>query len=261
MQTDGTEIITETEIKEFIRLLVEQAKYYPIVYKYLTYESGSQMLRYNNIQFTRGDKLNDEEDLSISKFDIKSPRKLCRDIGISMDVVDKKIQEQSTILSSFGVCSLGISPFNNILWERYSRNKEGLEDGICIGLDQKKIIKYLISQNIKVACILVRYEENATNSIPWLTQNATSPVEIFTGYRFFSLKNTYPWKPEQEIRLIYPQTMEEEYERFVLPKDCFVSVHYGKDMALAQKINVGHIISRNLPKIKRISRVLNSTSI
>lgn len=261
MQTDGTEIITETEIKEFMRLLVEQAKYYPIVYKYLTYESGCQMLRYNNIQFTRGDKLNDDEDLSISKFDIKSPRKLCRDIGISMDVVDKKIQEQSTILSSFGVCSLGINPNNNILWKRYSCNKEGLEDGICIGLNQRKVIKHLINQNIKAACILVRYEENVVSSIPWLTQQATSPVKIFTGYRFFSLKNAYPWKSEQEIRLIYPQTMEKEYERFVLPKDCFASVHYGKDMALDQKKKVGQIISQNLPKIKRIPRVLNSTSI
>lgn len=260
-QTDGIEAITEAEIKEFMRLLVEQAKHYPIVYKYLTYESGCQMLRYNNIQFTRGDKLNDEEDLSIAKFDTRSPRELCRNIGVSIDIVDKKIKEQSAILSSFGICSLGTSPFNNILWERYSRNKEGREDGICIGLNQNKIIKYLISQNIKVACILVRYEEKTTNSIPWLTQNATSPIKIFTGYRFFSLKNAYPWKSEQEMRLIYPQTMEEEYERFVLPKDCFLSVHYGKDMALAQKINVGHIISRNLPKIKRIPRLLNPTSI
>lgn len=252
-QIDRIEAITEAEIKEFMRLLVEQVKHYPIVYKYLTYESGCQMLRYNNIQFTRGDKLNDDEDLSISKFDTMSPRKRCRDIGISMEVVDKKINEQSAILSSFGVCSLGISPFNNTLWKRYSCGKEGREDGICIGLNQNKIIKYLISQNVKVACILVRYEENATNLIPWLIQNATSPVKIFTGYKFFSLKNAYPWKSEQEIRLIYPQTMDEEYERFVLPKDCFVSVHYGKDMTLVQKEEVSQIIIRNLPKIKRIS--------
>lgn len=255
MQTSRTQAITETEIKEFMRLLVGQAKCYPIIYKYLTFESGCQMLSYNNIQFTRGDKLNDSEDLNMSKFDIKSPRMLCEDVGISMDVVDKKIKEQSKILSSFGVCSLGISPLNNILWERYSCNKEGYEDGICIGLNQSKIIRYLINQNIKVACILVRYEEYTTNSIPWLTQNATSPVKIFTGYRFFSSKNAYPWKSEQEIRLIYPQTMEKEYERFILPKDCFVSVHYGKDMALVQKEKLSQIIIRNLPKIKRIPRI------
>lgn len=260
-QTDRIEAITEAEIKEFMRLLVEQAKHYPIVYKYLTYESGCQMLRYNNIQFTRGDKLNDVEDLSIAKIDTRSPRELCKTIGVSMDIVDKKIKELSAILSSFGICSLGISPFNNILWERYSRNKEGLEDGICIGLNQKKVIKYLISQNIKAACVLVRYEENATSSIPWFTQEATSPIKIFIGYRFFSLKNSYPWKSEQEIRLIYPQTMEKGYERFVLPKDCFVSVHYGKDMTLVQKKKVSQIIIRNLPIIKIIPRVLNSPSI
>jgi hypothetical protein len=49
--------------------------------------------------------------------------------------------------------------------------------------------------------------------------------------------------------------MEEEYERFILPKDCFVSVHYGKDMALVQKEKVSRIIIRNLPKIKRIPRM------
>lgn len=33
------------EVNNFIRLVVEQAKQYPIVYKYLTYESGCLMLK------------------------------------------------------------------------------------------------------------------------------------------------------------------------------------------------------------------------
>lgn len=52
------------EVNNYIRLVVEQAKQYPIVYKYLTYESGCLMLKNNNIQFTRGDMLNDLDDLN-----------------------------------------------------------------------------------------------------------------------------------------------------------------------------------------------------
>ncbi len=122
MKIDNEGIISEKEIKDFMTLLVEQAGMYPTIYKYLTYESGCQMLQCNNIQFTRGDILNDKEDLSISKFNIEGPRKLCEDIGIKMDIVDHKFKEQSAVLSSFGVCSLGVSPMNSILWKRYSCN-------------------------------------------------------------------------------------------------------------------------------------------
>ena len=70
------------EVNNFIRLVVEQAKQYPIVYKHLTFENGCLMLRYNNIQFTRGDMLNDSEDLNISKFDINKPNSIFEEFGI-----------------------------------------------------------------------------------------------------------------------------------------------------------------------------------
>lgn len=242
-------MITNADIKDFMRLLVKQVKAYPIVYKYLTYESGCQMLCNNNIQFTRGDKLNDEEDINVLKFDIESPRKSCEDMGLPLDIVDKKIQGLSATLSSFGICSLGISPLNDVLWERYSCNQEKHEDGICIGLNTDSIIKHLISQNIKTACVLVRYEENVTNTIPCITSDTPSPVRIFNIYQFFSSKNAHPWKEEQEIRLIFPKIMQEEYERFVLPKNCFASVYYGKDMTIFQREKIAQIINKNLPHL------------
>lgn len=246
------DIISESDIKEFMRLLVEQSKQYPIIYKYLTYESGCQMLRYNNIQFTRGDVLNDKEDLSISKFNTDAPYLLCNEFGISSDLVTSKIKEQSEVLSSFGVCSLGTAPFNRVLWKRYASDEDGKENGICIGINQTSVINALFKQGIKTACILVRYKSSTLNPIPWFAISGSLPVKIFTGYQFFALKNSDPWEEEKEIRLVYTQTMEEQYRRIVLSKNCFLNVYLGKDMTLSQKQKVGQILNRNLPKVKRI---------
>lgn len=246
------DVISESDIKEFMRLLVKQSKKYPIIYKYLTYDSGCQMLRYNNIQFTRGDVLNDKEDLSISKFNTDAPYLLCNEFGISSDLVTLKIKEQSEVLSSFGVCSLGTSPFNRVLWKRYASDEYGKENGICIGINQAYVINALFKQNIKTACVLVRYKSSTLNSIPWFAISGPLPVKIFTGYQFFALKNSDPWEEEKEIRLVYTQTMKEQYRRIVLPKNCFFNVYMGKDMTLSQKQKVGQILNRNLPKVKRI---------
>ena len=162
------------------------------------------------------------------------------------------------MLSSFGVCSLGTSPTNTTLWNRYACDDNGQVNGICIGLNQNKVTKALIAQGLKTACIMVRYEDSVEDAIPWLALSAPSSVRIFSAYKFFALKKSIPWKPEQEIRFIYPQTMEDEYKRIVLPKDCFVCAYYGKDMSLVQKQIVGQIISRNLPKIKRVPLMPNS---
>lgn len=251
-------VITEEEIKSFMRLLVEQAKMYPIIYKYLTFESGCQMLLNHNIQFTRGDKLNDIEDLNISKFSTEVSKELCKNIGISTEVFENKFNEKATYFSSLGICSLGISPLNSVLWNRYTHSESGCEDGICIGINQNKVIKALIKQGIKTACIVVRYEPSVSSSIPWLSLSASSPVKIFAGYQFFALKKSNPWEKEQEIRLIYSEPMDSEYVRFILPKDCFEIVYYGKNMTISQKQKIGQIMSRNLSKTRRILLTQNS---
>ena len=244
--------ISEDEIKNFMTLLVKQASNYPIIYKYLTFESGCKMLQYNNLQFTRGDRLNDTEDLNITKFNTSAPLKILEGIESAQEIANNHLREQEKVLSSFAICSLGISPMNPTLWNRYACDDNGRENGICIGLNQNKVTKALIAQGIKTACIMVRYEDSVENAIPWLALGAPSPVRIFSAYKFFALKKSIPWKPEQEMRFIYPQTIEDEYKRIVLPKDCFEWAYYGKDMSLVQKQIIGQIISRNLPKMKRV---------
>lgn len=252
MKIETNEIISDSDIKSFMRLVVEQALMYPIIYKYLTYNSGCQMLQNHNIQFTRGDKLNDIEDLNISKFNMATPRELCKEYEIDMNLVDQKIAEKANEFKSFGICSLGISPLNTVLWERYTHSGSNNEDGICIGLNQRKVINALIKQGLKTACIVVRYKQSVSNTIPWLAISSSSPISIFAGYQFFALKNSDLWEPEQEIRIVYTHFMTEEFHRIILPKDCFESVYFGKDMSLKQRQYIGQILSRHLPNIKRI---------
>lgn len=241
------------EVNNFIRLVVEQAKQYPIVYKYLTFENGCLMLRYNNIQFTRGDMLNDSEDINISKFDINKPKSILEEIGIDETIIESKFNEHAETFRSFGICSFGCSPTNPVLWQRYSSNPNGQLDGICIGLNQNKVINYFIHRlNLKTACVKVRYEYETTHRISWMLKDADKAEQIFKGYQFFALKKANPWADEDEIRLLYTQVMNEPYLRFVLPKDCFEKVYYGTDMGISQKKEVGRIISQNLPKLQRI---------
>ena len=54
----------------------------PIVYKYVDYEAAIKMLSAGNLQFTRGDKLNDDDELSLSKCNISKQIKLLRDLDI-----------------------------------------------------------------------------------------------------------------------------------------------------------------------------------
>lgn len=241
------------EVNNFIRLVVEQAKQYPIVYKYLTYESGCLMLKNNNIQFTRGDMLNDADDLNITKFDIQKPKSILAEVGIDEDLVESKFNEHANTLKSFGICSLGCCPTNHVLWQRYSSNPDGWQDGICIGLNQNKVINYFIHRlSMKIACVKVRYESETAHRISWMLKNADKAEKIFKGYQFFALKKTDPWAPEDEIRLLYTQTMDEPYSRFTIPKDCFERIYYGADMDSSQKKELGRIISQNLPKIHRV---------
>lgn len=240
------------EVNNFISLVVQQAKQYPIVYKYLTYESGCLMLKNNNIQFTRGDMLNDLDDLNISKFDIQRPQRILEEVGIEKDITESKFNEHTDSFKSFGICSLGCSPTNRVLWQRYSSNPDGLQDGICIGLNQRRVINYFIhQQNLKNACIKIRYVDETTGRISWMLKDADKAEKIFKGYQFFALKKTDPWASEDEIRLLYTQIMKERYCRFTLPKDCFERVYYGPNMNISQKKELGRIISQNFPKISR----------
>ena len=94
------------------------------LYKYLTFYGGLQMLKNHNIQFTRADKLNDEYDCNSKLIDFQGHDYLIPEF-------DKYMK--------FGICSLSKSYDNTTLWGRKYAN----DDGICIGLDTKILIKTL----------------------------------------------------------------------------------------------------------------------
>lgn len=96
--------------KEYVQILVERVKLYKRVYKYLTYDSGLKMLQYNNLQFTRANKLNDEHDCHIDKVDFDFVMNTAKDINIDADeLVSEVVNKHKESISSFGICSLGTS--------------------------------------------------------------------------------------------------------------------------------------------------------
>lgn len=52
--------------KSYMRHLVAQTNEYPFLYKYCNFEGGYSMLSAMNIQFTRADELNDEDEINLS---------------------------------------------------------------------------------------------------------------------------------------------------------------------------------------------------
>lgn len=86
-----TEIDLEV-VKSYMRHLVAETNQYPIVYKYVDYEAAIKMLSAGNLQFTRGDKLNDDDELSLSKCNISKQIKLLRDLDIPDSVIQARVK-------------------------------------------------------------------------------------------------------------------------------------------------------------------------
>ena len=109
------EIAMEEEIislasKSYMRHLVAQTNEYPSFYKYCDFDGGIAMLSAMNIQFTRADSLNDDDEVNISKCNIEPHIQLLRDAGIPEDIISKKFDEAQSFFSGIGICSCGKQP-------------------------------------------------------------------------------------------------------------------------------------------------------
>lgn len=135
--------------KSYNRYLVAQTNQYPSLFKYCDFNGEKQMLSAMNIQFTRADSLNDEFEKNLSKTNIQTHIENLQKIGIPEHLLSKKLEETIEFFGGIGICSCGKSAKNEALWERYASNK-GVEDGICIELDQDKVINHLLTKNIKM---------------------------------------------------------------------------------------------------------------
>lgn len=242
------------DIKLFMQSLVAQTNKHKYVYKYLTFESGKKMLENSNIQFTRGDKLNDEEDCNICKCDMSKPIEILTKMNLPPNIIDNVIQKKKDEISHLGICSFGTDAENDTLWKRYASENKNIENGICIKLELDSLIKYLVKSNKIVSALLVRYVENVKDSIPWELFISDGMSRMVFLYLLFSIKNRKKWEREHELRLIMPEYLDEEYMRCVIDKRCFKGVYYGKEMTIEQRKDIESILSQYYPHINPESR-------
>ena len=109
---------------EYMKALVAETNEIPSFFKYCSFEGAYAMLSSSNIQFTRADKLNDPDEVNISKCDMKHHLDLLRELGIPDTEINSKIEEAKKYFSGIGVCSCGKSPENEVLWKKYATSKE-----------------------------------------------------------------------------------------------------------------------------------------
>lgn len=237
--------------KSYMRHLVAQTNEYPFLYKYCSFEGGHSMLSAMNIQFTRADELNDEDEINLSKTNIETHLELLREANIPESVISSKLEEAKSFFGGIGICSCGKTAHNKILWENYA-SSDGLENGICIEISQKMVIDYLLSKGIKVIALLVHYFDNVSNILPWdLFLGNTLERQIFLQLLYTS-KLRSKWAEEDEVRLVYSEPFSGDHFRPLLNPKCITSVFYGRDMSKSQRIKIGQILNR----YKHINRIM-----
>lgn len=244
------------QVDPFMLSLLKQTNGIPIFYKYLTYSSAKLMLEHHNIQFTRGDGLNDPRDLDICKCDMSVIEELSTKLKIPEHIIIPRIQQQAKWIKSIGVCSLGQSRENPALWKEYACSKNWLglkrETGICIGLDQDLLIHDLVSQEHLISALLVDYVHNVAQTIPWELSFGTQKEVWQFLVKIYATKDL-KWQEEKEVRLVYAESLDEKYKRIPLDKSCFKYVIFGKDVNRKNKSELEKIIS-TYPNIQVIDR-------
>lgn len=237
-----TEIDLEV-VKSYMRHLVAETNQYPIVYKYVDYEAAIKMLSAGNLQFTRGDKLNDDDELSLSKCNISKQIKLLRDLDIPDSVIQAKFQEAQDFFYGIGICSCGKTPDNKILWRNYASTND-VENGVCIALDQSRVINHLHTNGFDVIALLVRYFDSVQSILPWDLFLGNQLEKTFFLQYLYSSKQKEKWSEEDEIRFIYSTPFEGIHFRPTIPKSCFKAVYYGSEMSTKERIKLGQTLNR-----------------
>lgn len=209
--------MTSKIIKQYARHLVWRIKMTKYAYKYLTYDSGIKMLEACNIQFTKASKLNDCMDCCAEKIDYSKLKPRWQSLLV------KEID--SLAFSNFGICSLGSSPDNNILWDRYTQTNN-IKNGICIELDIIGILNYLIyNVELRICALYVNYVDNVKTYIPRnLLTSKDNLSQLISMEAIIATKNKidpisgFNWEIEKELRIIYPYKLKEDYFRIqILP--------------------------------------------
>lgn len=245
-------------VKEWLKPYIADIKSIKKVYKYLTFDSGVKMLQNNNVQFTRANMLNDEVDCHISKvnFDYIT-REIDKISAINTSELIEKIKSKhGPTFSSFGICSLGTTPDNLTLWNDYTRAYDNTSNGICIELNLSATIDYILKSGIKVVSFRVDYIDDTIESIPYELYLGNDMERSEFLRKVLATKNRTDWEQEQEVRIILPEELTQEYRRLSLYKSCFGNIYVGCDISSEEYETISTIVSNNYPKMKILQQPL-----
>lgn len=235
----------------FILGLVNEIKHIKKAYKYLTYESGMKMLSNCNIQFTRADTLNDSIDLTSTKFNLDHIRNVAEKIKANPEEWVKRVTIHHQDINKLGICSLGTSQTNFDLWERYAMT-DGKIDGICIEINLRATINCLLKRGFKTPALKVRYLNETEGSIPYNLYTGNETERYTAEYLLFATKNKSKWECEEEVRLLLPEILTEEYKRISIFKSCITNISFGCHATDIQKESIAKIIKEQNYKIKLV---------
>lgn len=237
--------------KALMRCLTMQVHLQKKVYKYLTYESGRLMLENSNIQFTRASKLNDPIDCHIDKVDYSYIYEFTQGL-IDVTLIDKKKEQERDLFNSIGICSLGKTSNNEILWKRYAR-EDDKESGICIELDTQAVIKhFILDGKSKYGFIVlpVNYVQEVEQSINRGYLSAGGNYNLLFWSKLLATKYAPKWEDEQEIRFVLVEGIgDNDYFRETIPTTCITKVILGKDVNLDQVETIKQIVCNKYTNI------------
>lgn len=235
----------ENAIKEYMHKIVAETNKYPILYKYLTFDSAYLMLKNQNIQFTTRAGLNDKSEFNIKKCNLSNCISILRDCGVTQTTIDNKLAEIDNKFASTGVCSLGKTPTNQILWDTYAHApNSSLIDGVCIGINQDKVLKRLNTIGHLCMALLVNYIPDVEKFIPWELYLGNKLETTIFLHLLYTTKEKAKWESEQEVRFILADPVSGQHLRIPLNSNCFTDVYFGKDMSNLQRKKLGQILNR-----------------
>lgn len=228
---------------------VNEIKQIKKVYKYLTFESAVKMLSSCNVRFTRADLLNDDIDLTPSKFNFDYIRRAAIDLNADPEEWVKKAIDKHSSVKKLGICSFGTSYTNKILWERYATSND-IQDGICIEMNLDSTINCLLKKGIKAPALKVRYFTDIEGYIPYELWVGDENEKHLATMLLLATKNKAKWEDEKEVRLFLPQELSENYMQISIYKSCITNVYFGCDTTEYQKNIIEKILSEQKYKIK-----------
>ena len=245
-------ILNKVKVTEYLNPFIVSVRTQKKVYKYLTIDSAIKMLQHNNIQFTRADKLNDELDCHISKVKFDNILPYLEQMPLNAtELIDKIKNKHGQSLNNFGICSLGTSFDNSILWNCYTKSK-GIFNGVCIELNLNATINCLVKEGIKVIAFFVDYIDNPINSIPYELYLGTDVEKAKFIKQILATKTALLWSEEKELRIILPIDLSDEYYRVKLFKSCFGNIYVGNDIEDQDYKTILEIVKSNYPKMEII---------